>query len=428
MGSYCELYISDYPVYSSKSYVSPEIMTMFTESDKSIFRRHFSERSQIEWGHVKPSEDDFETAVEYKALTKHVKQRLDVIGFNIDRVKREFDEVKSSEVEKYKDWSKDDKYNLWLETIRILETSTFKDYMSCFSEIINSNVNPIHYLEKYPDASELLKFILKDNDGFHWGFPCYDFRSFLRALMEVCPDEAEVVQDITDLVNAGYYKKTDNVCHLALEELIGDYATSSKIIVLTEGSTDTEFLKQSLKILHPHLYDYYTFMDFGFKSPGGVGPLVNAVKSFSGAGIENRVIALFDNDTAAYSAIYSLKDIEIPKNIVITHYPDTVLATTYPALGPNGQTIQNINRLACSIELYLGVDTLTKEGQLIPIQWKGYDERIKQYQGEIMHKAEIQNLFRKKLTHYSKNNEEINSANWKELQEIFLHIFGVFNA
>ncbi len=428
MGSYCQLYISDYPVFSSSSYVSPAVMTMFRESDKKIYNRHFGERNKIEWGHVDPEDDNYEEVVEYREKAKYVKQRLDIIGFNIERVKREFNEVKVLEVEKLKELSEDDEHNLWTKEIEILNTSTFEDYLTAFKTIMNSNIHPVYYIGKNPDSSPLIKYILEDNEEFYWSFPCNDFRCFLRALLEVSPDNTDVIQDITDLVNSGYYQPSDKVCHLSLEELIGDYATSSKIIVLTEGSTDTEFLKGSLKLLYPHLYDYFTFMDFGFRPPGGLGPLVNAVKSFAGAGIENRIIALFDNDTAAYSAIDSLKDIGIPNNIVITHYPDIEIAESYPAIGPNGQTMQNINRLACSIELYLGSDILKQDGEYIPIQWKGYDKKIKRYQGELLNKKEIQGRFREKIARCFENNTEVDNGNWDEMRKIFLHIFGVFSA
>ena len=428
MGSYCQLYIAEYPVFSSKSNVSPAVMTMFREGDKAILERRFRERNQVEWGHAEPEDDDFETAVEYRAKAKDVRQRLDIIGFSLNRVRSEFEEVKSFEIEKLKDWSKDDNHNLWESTIKVLEGNNFEDYLSAYREILNSNIHPVYYLKENKNAPELIQYILKHNDNYFWGFPCHDVRCFFRALLEIAPDDSYVVQDITDLVCAGYYEDKDEVCHLALEELIGDYAVSSKIIVLTEGSTDTEFLSKSLKLLYSHLFDYYTFMDFGFKPPGGVGPLVNAVKSFAGAGIENRVIALFDNDTAAYSAVESLRHINIPKNIVITHYPDIPLANSYPALGPNGKSLQNINGLACSIELYLGKDVLEKDGDLIPIQWKGYDSRISRYQGEILQKTEIQDRFRKKIVTCSQGSNNLQSTNWKELHQLFRHIFGIFNA
>jgi hypothetical protein len=47
------------------------------------------------------------------------------------------------------------------------------------------------------------------------------------------------------------------------------------------------------------------------------------IKSFSGAGIINKIIALFDNDTAVTSAIQSIKTIKLPKNIMIKQYNET---------------------------------------------------------------------------------------------------------
>lgn len=437
MGSYCQLYISDYPVFSSKSYVVPEVMTMFRESDKNVYQRSFGERNQVEWGHVEAGNDDYETAVEYKAVAKNVRQRLDIIGFNIERVKREFYEVKAAEVKELKkmsqkEISQDDELNLWQHNLRqneieILESHTFEDYLSSFKTILNSDVHPVHYLERNPDSPPLIKYILNDNDEFYWGFPCKDSRCFLRALLEIVPDNSLVIQDITDLVHAGYYEADDEVCHMAMEALIGDYAISSKIIVLTEGSSDTEILQGSLKLLYPHIYEYYAFMDFGVKPPGGVGPLVNAVKSFAGAGIENRIIALFDNDTAAYSAIQNLRA-NIPSNIKITNYPNIELAKAYPTLGPNGLSKQNINGLACGIELYLGIDVLINNGELTPIQWKGYNEGLGRYQGEILHKSAIQKKFLQKLSECSTNTSEIENYDWAGLRQIFQHIFEVFSA
>jgi len=428
MGSFCQLYIAEYPVFESKSYVVPTVMTMFREGDKSIYQRRFKDRNQVAWGHVEPDDDDYETAVEYRAKAKDIRQRLDIIGFSLVRVRSEFEEAKNSKIKELRERSKDDKHNLWESTIKVLEENDFDDYMAAYREILNSNISSVDYLEKNKNSPELIQYILGGHSEFLWGFPCHDSRCFLRALIEIASDDSEVVQDITDLVDAGYYEQNDEVCHIALKELIGDYITSSKIIVLTEGSTDTEFLSKSLKLLYPHLFDYYTFMDFGFKPSGGVGQLVNVVKSFAGAGIENRVIALFDNDTAAFSAVDSLKGINVPNNIVITHYPDIALAQSYPTtLGPNGKkSLQNINGLACSIELYLGKDVLEKDGDLIPIQWKDLDSRISRYQGEILKKTEIQNRFRKKIAQFSQNTIDIQSDEWKELRILFQHMFGVF--
>jgi hypothetical protein len=98
-------------------------------------------------------------------------------------------------------------------------------------------------------------------------------------------------------------------------------------------------------------------MDFETsKAEGGAGALVNTVRSFIGAGIMNRTIALFDNDTAAGEALRSLALIAIPENIKIMRLPDIELARNYPTLGPNGIARSDINGLACAVELYLGQD------------------------------------------------------------------------
>jgi len=57
-----------------------------------------------------------------------------------------------------------------------------------------------------------------------------------------------------------------------------------------------------------------------------------------------------------------------------------------------------VNGLAASIELYLGIDVLRREdGSLTPVQWRGYDQSIHQYQGELLDKGEIQERFAEKL-------------------------------
>jgi hypothetical protein len=428
MGSYCELYIGDYPVFSSKSHVWPVIMTLFRESDKSVYARKVNERNSIEWGRIEERGDELETAVEYRALVKHVRQRLNILGFTLKRVRDEFDQVRTAEAQKLREWSEDDGYHLWDKDIAVLESSSFEDYLEAYKVILESGVHPVYSLDKFPDAPQLIRYILKENEEFHWGFPCEDIRCFFRALLEISPDEALVVEDLTEVVIAGYYTEEDNIFGMAIHELIGDYPINSKIIVLTEGPTDTEVLQPSLRLLYPYLYDYFSFMDFGVKLGGGVGPLVHAVKSFAGAGIENRVIALFDNDTSAFSAVESLKDSKIPKNITILHYPDIELARKYPTIGPNGIAHQDINGLACSIELYFGKDVLEREGSCIPIQWKGYDERLRRYQGEILHKAELKKRFLEKLKRCQENAAVINEGDWGSIHSILRHIFDAFNA
>jgi hypothetical protein len=137
------------------------------------------------------------------------------------------------------------------------------------------------------------------------------------------------------------------------------------------------------------------------------------VKAFAAAGIMNRVIALFDNDSAAESAIRSLSSVSLPKNIVIRKYPDIQLAENYPTLGPSGVVSMSVNGLAGSIELYLRNDVLRDEsGNLMPIQWRGYEKGVNKYQGEILNKSNLHTKFDQKLKICETDPSRISSFDW----------------
>lgn len=78
----------------------------------------------------------------------------------------------------------------------------------------------------------------------------------------------------------------------------------------------------------------------------------------------------------------------------------------------------NVNGLACSIEMYFGVDVLTRNNEFIPIQWKGFDDKEKKYQGEIADKNYVQDTFRNKLK----------KAEVTEIKELTELLNGIFNA
>ncbi len=78
--------------------------------------------------------------------------------------------------------------------------------------------------------------------------------------------------------------------------------------------------------------------------------------------------------------------------------PRLPLAEHYPTQGPTGISFVDINGLACSLELYLGTDVLKiAEGEYRPIECRGLDAKRRQYQGEVLEKEAIQDLFHNKL-------------------------------
>jgi hypothetical protein len=78
-------------------------------------------------------------------------------------------------------------------------------------------------------------------------------------------------------------------------------------------------------------------MDFNAaRVEGGASQLAKIVRSFAGAGIVNKVIAIVDNDTAGEESVRSLKQIRPPGNLTALKLPELPLLRTYPTIGPSG--------------------------------------------------------------------------------------------
>lgn len=419
MGSYTDLSISGYTFLETKSSVIPEVMTIFRESDKCVFTQN-----------VPDSEDDEqETAIIYSCETSKVIDRLNVMGFSIRRARKDFESMRQSELEKYASWAEEESEADWFSREwELLKTLTFEDYMQGLNTVLTRKLSvwPLEN-EQREQLDPIVNYILGGSEEYYFGFLCTDIRSFLRIACELVEPQSRVVQDITELVSAGYYSEEEAVCSSAILALTAGHPENSSRIILTEGSTDAAILSKTLDLLYPHLSGYYSFLDFGGSRPqGGAGSLVTTIKAFAAAGITNRLIAVFDNDTAAFDARRSLDQIRLPANIAVLNYPDLELLRSYPTLGPGGASVLDVNGLAASIELYLGEDVLSDGGTFAPVQWKGYIESVGKYQGEVMHKSRLHTAFQQKLERCKSDRNAMDSADWSGLRSILQGIFTVF--
>lgn len=419
MSSSCNLYFNDYEVLSQTSFVSPEVMAIFREDDRKTYTKK-----------IEGEETEF---FEYHNTVKNIKERLEVMGYSLKKVQEDFNRDKNitvqeleERIEEYSFDIKDDAREL-----RIIKKSTFTTWRNAFLFIQNNKLR-VDYSgnHKYkPNTPELVKYILRNQDySTILNYPQGDIYSIFRILLENCPDNSIVKLDVTDIVYAGYYEPTQKICDDVLKNAQQSGTEYEKIIILTEGSTDKFLLDASMSLLFPHLRGYYSFMDFeDSNAMGGAGTLASTVKSFAGSGIKNRVIAIFDNDTAGTNAIQTLAKTKIPANIKIMQYPDTKLGKKYPTIGPTGISLAKINGLAGSLEMYFGMDVLKENGKFIPVQWKGYDPKLSQYQGEIMNKSKVQQKFEDKIKRCNKSTKLIDRTDWSDMRLLLDGIFTAFN-
>jgi hypothetical protein len=246
----------------------------------------------------------------------------------------------------------------------------------------------------------------------------------MRALLLCATPDEDVILDLSELEVAGYFEEDEQPTAHALAEAVRLGRICEKILVLTEGRTDTRILTKSLDVLYPHLADMYSFLDHeAFRLAGGTGNLASLVKGFAGVGIGNRVIAVFDNDTAGALQAAEVRKLNLPEDFRIMTLPPLKFACRYPTLGPNGALRTNINGCACSIELYLGPTALTQaDGSFFPVQWTGFEAKLKRYQGEIIDKAVVQDRFLDALD----NPTTLDEANLAGMRAVLQMIFTAF--
>lgn len=435
MGTYTTLYLDDFDLASSKSAVIPEVMTVFTESDRRSQWRRSSDGEVIE---VPTDDEDIEQEIEYVTTAGKATQRLDVMGFTLERCRREYEEIRLQELKGLRDAVKEDggtggwEDEFYAEEIEKYERLTFDEYIKGFRHVFERRLHSYDLTDaQRADLGATELYILDDqhDEWHHFGFLCRDIRCFIRMALSVATADMLLHQDVAGLVSAGWVLEEDRIRDDAVRLLIERYPQNAPVIVLTEGSSDVEILSKSLVALFPHLVGYYTFFDFhGSRANGGATQLISAVKAFAAAGIANRVIAVLDNDTAAHESRRALRDVRLPENIAIVHYPARDWLRQYPTLGPSGDVSLDVNGKAASIELYLGRDVLSVDGNLLPIQWAGYSQAMHAYQGEVTDKLGVVERWRAKADHCIADRSSIMPADWADLVAVWDQIMSAFPA
>jgi hypothetical protein len=381
-------------IYSYHNKVPVKVLSLFTEHEFIRIRGLVTEPEVL--------------AFQADALT--VRDRLDVLGFGEARVRAAFERLRAQDVEsraafrstvtQWKRYQKGLKGALD-SNIEYLRDLTYEEWKAgLYSSVMNGMDIQADTLENRPMLPE-------------------DDLDELIALRAICSqlDHREIVTlDLTPLIEGSRIAAY-------LDEPIDDRQITiavdrpSPVIVITEGSFDAFVLRSAVEILKPNLRNYIRFLDYEMGHEGSASSAVRTLRSFAAAGVSNRVVAIFDNDSAAHQEVMALRSSKLPDRYRVLHYPDLDLARAYPTFGPQGNSIMDVNGLAGSIELYLGCDVLNSpDGDFEPVQWTGYQAKIKRYQGEVYNKAAIQRAFRSKVRRAQQDPSIVKFQDWSALE------------
>lgn len=441
MSSYARLTLGSLPLEESRNHVDPELIWLFRPSDKQIeqlTRRDPDRlRDYIAEEHINYFSDEHPyTYVEYRCSAEEVRDRLELKGFTLESAKTRFYSGLEHDIRRTDPLVQADRAFEQLrpareEELRVLRSLTIENWLEAVNRIKEDQLTK-DIIESIPSHDEdlpLLRYMLQF-PGKLYGFPGpgydvpkYDYLLFLRLVIESSPPSDELVYDLSPLAFGGYIEAEDDFVSLAESDTDTTAVFSQSVIILTEGTTDRNFLERSLYLLYPHLARYFHFFEFDLNRDnrlgGGVGNLANLVRAFAGASVRHRVLALFDNDTASKDALRNLDPSLLPENIIFRYYPELPLAENYPTVGPTGRTTMNVNGLAGGIELYLGRDVLEGEdGQLIPVQWTGFNQGVGAYQGVLLNKSAIQRRFREKLDMCESCPDQLDCYDWDGMRAI----------
>lgn len=423
MSTYVELLVDNKAIFSYRNEVNPEIFQLFSIENLHRLTGEEATRKAVELN-LNYQEDDLYNEdyplLVLEADARTIRQRLKVLGFSLARVKEAWGEHVQSLIESQE---------------RSLNSSESKigrkDYEEEYKEEIRKHLNYLRSLD-FDVWLNLLKELVSKEDAnishtrFEKDSPFYILEGLeeglvLTAILHLSEDGSRLVLNLTELEVAGWLD-SDTLKLGDFKDIV--FQQYSPPIIITEGIYDRRILIETLSLLHPHLSDYIKFLNTDeYKPEGGVGSVVKMVKSFISAGIANRVLIVFDNDTAAKEALSSLRGVKIPPHFKFIHYPALKSLESYPTIGPHGIAEMDINGLAGSLELYLGKDILVEsDGSRIPIQWTGYSERMGKYQGEILKKQSVQQLFDKKLKIAKKDPSMIKHQDWTGIEGIWINI------
>ena len=371
MGCYADVFVKNCSILAYKNVLPDFLTNVFNDCDKqhefgqkaSEIAKRYGLDDLADW----LKEDGGNEMIIFAQKASIIKKRLSIYGYS--------DEYYKAQITKALDERKE-----WLEELIEDHTGDAE-----YADLLKEDLDDLSHFRKNGD--ENIDFIARikqidrtEGDELIDSIPeDIIFYGCIRTL----EDEDYVILDYSDLNGGGYMEISE----------FND--RNDNPIIIVEGPDDYNILSKSLKIIYPELVENITFLDIdSYKVESNAGAVVKMIKSFAGAGIKNRILAVLDNDTGAKSALRSIKKpIKLPNNLKIVQYPNIKICERYPTIGPQGESLMDINGLAGGIEMYLGEEILTKDNELEKVMWTSYMPDVREYQGELVNKKDVNKRF-----------------------------------
>ena len=324
-----------------------------------------------------------------------VKPRLDLLGYTLENIKAIYESA----------------YTEYCDVMGEYADSvlTFEEYFNVFSKINLSKVNTLTEDDDWDFGEYVTKCIFEDKEiqrllkKYSLGRKSGEFyenlppRLLVRVLCEnPTAKDLPLQWYMADHVQNGWSKE---------EDLSPKLEDKDKILIVTEGKSDTFILQTSINKLFPAISDFFYFIDMEENYPfTGTGNLYNFASGLTKIKIQNKTIIVFDNDEAGIFSYKKCKEkLDAISNLKFYHLPNMDEFKYFLTVGPTGDSYQDINGKAVSIECFLDLDFNSSKAP--KVRWTIYNEKSNKYQGALISKDEYTRTFKKHLEdkHYRKD-------------------------
>lgn len=330
-----------------------------------------------------------------------IKRRLNLLGYTLNKIENMFNE----EVDYFNQL-----YNMSLPI-------NFNDY---YNVIININIKNIdmtsdEYERDYDLGEYVRKCVIIEIPELKKIFndASYMIGEFLENLSPYIT--LRILSENKNNLDLNLIWRTVDVIEhggLLEEDITPKLTSENKILIVTEGSTDTIIIQKCIDLLYNDISDFFDYIDMEKNYPfTGTGNLKNFIKGLAKINILNNILVILDNDTAGYSVYKDIDKIVLPKNLKVITLPNHIDFDNFKCRGPQGDSYENINRKAVSIECFLDYSLINED---VYVRWTGFDKNLVQYQGNI----EPKDLLIKSFHKYS--NREYNYDKMKYLIDYIL--------
>lgn len=329
----------------------------------------------------------------YSRELETVKPRLNLLGYTLEEIKRTYDNLYNEYHEALGEYAED--------------VLTFEEYFSVFATIDLAKVCTLTEYDDWDFGEYASKCIFEDAEiqnllnkysanrqsgEFYENIPP---RVLIRVLCENPTAKKLPLQwYMMDSVESGWAKEEDLAPHLEDKD---------KILIVTEGKTDTFILETAIIKMFPHISDFFYFIDMEENYPfTGTGNLYNFSSGLTKIKIQNKTLVIFDNDEAGIFSYNKCKTkLEELKNLKFYHLPNMIEFDSFLTVGPTGESYQNINGKAVSIECFLDLKFGTTRKPMI--RWTLFNEKSKTYQGSLIAKDDYTRIFKKSIDNIKYN-------------------------